>query len=358
MPPTLPPPSEDEGYNSSSDSDFDALSPSSGDESDASTGAVATNGKWKKRTPDANGDLEMGSGDEGIIAQGRKNKRKKGKGNGKAQAKDAALENEEEEDVDQEVAVGIRVKLRSGRGGDEAAKTKIATSTSAVTIDIDSVWERMNDPQALQQPSTPSSKPSYSSTLSCVPAGKQAFKNLSPSIQTSAPTETITIPHTYIFAGETHTSTRTLPVNSPEALAYLASKKKARAVPQGPALRRPLARKGLLEPNPSALIKGLPSTPRTDLPTSIGGNGTKALAAGNKVSGREGGIREVKDVKLNTVEKSKLDWEQEVERQGLREELTKAEKSGTSYLGRMEFLGRTQEAREEEGRRWRMAGKT
>ena len=56
---------------------------------------------------------------------------------------------------------------------------------------------------------------------------------------------------------------------------------------------------------------------------------------------------------LNTVEKSKMDWEAEVERQGMREELEKAEKSGGSYLGRMEFLGRVEGKGEDEARRAR-----
>ena len=45
-----------------------------------------------------------------------------------------------------------------------------------------------------------------------------------------------------------------------------------------------------------------------------------------------------------------MDWEAEVERQGMREELEKAEKSGGSYLGRMEFLGRVEGGRGEEAR--------
>ena len=210
----------------------------------------------------------------------------------------------------------------------------------------------MNNPQAPRKP------PSDNTSQQGIASERPALKELSPSLQTSAPTKTITIPHKYTFAGETHTSTKTVPANSPEALAYLASKTRAPNVIQGPALRRPLARRGLLEPNPSGFINGIASKPRADLPTSIGGNGAKSLSVENKVSGWEGGMRRKKDVKLNTVEKSKLDWQQEVERQGLREELEKAEKSGTSYLGRMEFLGRAEDAREEEGRKWRMTGKT
>jgi len=176
--------------------------------------------------------------------------------------------------------------------------------------------------------------------------------------QTKPGTETITIPHTYIFAGETHTSTKIVPNSSPEAAAYLASKDKKSIESTGPTLRRPQARKGLIDPNPTASIKGRPAAVRADLPTSMGGNGARALSTTAKASQWGVNAQGEKAKKLNTVEKSKLDWQQEVERQGLREELEKAEKSGSSYLGRREFLDRVEGGLEEEARRIRMAGKT
>ena len=65
-----------------------------------------------------------------------------------------------------------------------------------------------------------------------------------------------------------------------------------------------------------------------------------------------------KDPKLNTVEKSKLDWQAEVERKGLREELEKAGKSGTDYLSRRDFLDRVETGRDERERVERLKGKT
>lgn len=144
-----------------------------------------------------------------------------------------------------------------------------------------------------------------------------------------------------------------VPESSPEAQAYLASKDKQSATTTGPPLRRPLARKGLFEPNPSLLIKGREVPPRADLPTSIGGKGIRHFDANKKTSQWEVG-KDKKAKKLNTVEKSKLDWEAEVERQGMREELEKAEKSGTSYLGRKEFLDRVEGKGEEEARQFRL----
>ena len=60
--------------------------------------------------------------------------------------------------------------------------------------------------------------------------------------------------------------------------------------------------------------------------------------------------------KLNTVEKSKLDWEAEVQRLGIREELEKAGKSAGNYLARREFLDRVEMAGEERARGARLAG--
>lgn len=219
---------------------------------------------------------------------------------------------------------------------------------------MESVWARLNNPQA-SRPSIETQKPpdTITNAENIPPSSDTVPKDtLAQSLQVSSPEPTITIPHTYTFAGQTHTSTKIVPASSKEAQAYLALKDRDSTATAGPALRRPLARKGLLDPNPQCLIKGVARPPRSDLPTSIGGQGTKHLNAATKAKVWELGKK--KDVKLNTVEKSKLDWEAEVERQGLREELEKAEKSGGSYLGRMEFLGRGDQLREEEAKKARL----
>jgi len=110
MPPAPPPPDE-EDYDSAADSNFDAsLSPSSGDESDASDVAGAAKKPAGTTRNDEDGDVQMESGDEGIVAQGRKKRRKKAKN------KDGEA-HEGFEDDDHDGGVGIRVRLRSGRGG-------------------------------------------------------------------------------------------------------------------------------------------------------------------------------------------------------------------------------------------------
>ncbi|MCJ1280107.1 swr complex subunit [Puttea exsequens] len=356
-----PPPPDESDYDSAADSDFDAsLSPSSGNESITNDDNTITKGtKIKKRKIDADGDLKMGSGDEGIVAQARKRKRKKAKAKAKAKGERGDVEGNDSENSD--AAVGVRVKLRSGRGG-ETAKTKAPPKTTGATIDIDSVWARLNSPLAVHPltvpPPPPEKPPSDTENIPPPPSPTAPYP--------PPPAEpTITVPHTYRFAGEIHTSTKTVPMSSPVAQAHLAATKSARAqsttaTVSGLPLRRPLARKNLLDPNPALLIKGRPAQPRTDLPPSIGGKGApgRMLDGRSVVNGSGGevgtGKGEEKMKQLNTVDKSKLDWEAEVERRGLREELERAGKSGENYLERMEFLGRADRRAEEEMRAWRM----
>ena len=210
---------------------------------------------------------------------------------------------------------------------------KAATTSATATADIDSLWTRMNAPPSILDPPPPQS-------LS-IDKENEDPKIISPFKAAPAPTqeESITIPHTYSFAGQSHTTQRTVPISSPEAQAYLSSLQK-------PKNSRPLARKNLLEPNPTRLINGVPSSIRTDLPPSIGGSLPKGKGLDKKI----------KDPKINTVEKSKMDWEAEVERTGIREELAQAGKSSKDYLGRKEFLDRVDAGRDERERVERLKG--
>ena len=115
MPPALTPQDEDEAYDSAADSDFaGSLSASSGEQESGEDERKKAGAKSQKGRPDADGDLEMGSGDEGVIAQGRKRKKKK---KGKGKQKGEVTEPHEDDENDGITADGIRVRLRSGRGG-------------------------------------------------------------------------------------------------------------------------------------------------------------------------------------------------------------------------------------------------
>ena len=133
--------------------------------------------------------------------------------------------------------------------------------------------------------------------------------------------ETITIKRSYVFAGENITEEKVVPKSSAEARLYLESQATGSnsATLQGtkPPLRRPKKRPSIFEPNPEGIVKGLPS-------------GTS------------------KGPKLNTIEKSKLDWASHVDKEGLKDELDMAGKAKGGYMDRMDFLGRSEAKREEE----------
>lgn len=140
--------------------------------------------------------------------------------------------------------------------------------------------------------------------------------------------EMISIKRTYVFAGETITEEKVVPKSSAEAHLHLQSQStppKPTTTPSGKPLRRPLKRRSRFDPPPeSETTKTAGSLPPSGL--------------GSKDKGR----------KLNTVEKSKMDWAGYVDKTGIKEELTVAEKAKDGYLGKMDFLGRVDAKRNDE----------
>lgn len=130
----------------------------------------------------------------------------------------------------------------------------------------------------------------------------------------------ILIKRTYEFAGETITEEKQVNKSSAEARLYQAAvAAQENATTSTPLkknpLRRPKKRTSMFEPPPddSAL-----STPGAK------GKGTK----------------------LNTIEKSKLDWAGYVDKEGIKDELEGAEKAKDGYLGKMDFLDKMSAKRE------------
>ena len=156
----------------------------------------------------------------------------------------------------------------------------------------------------------------------------------------------ITIRRTYNFAGTTTTEEKFVPRESAEARLYLSSHAPPKPPtttkdPSKPTLRRPLKRPSRFDapaPYPNDLLKATAAI--------------KAPLAATQKSIAE--LKLERGQKLNTVEKSKLDWAGYVDKEKLKDELDKAEKAKGGYLERMDFLGRSEMAREEglrEGRR-------
>lgn len=157
---------------------------------------------------------------------------------------------------------------------------------------------------------------------------------------TSPPDDMISIKRTYNFAGITTVEEKLVPKDSAEARHYLssqASAPKPDPSPNDPAtsnLRRPLKR-------PSRFDSPIPTT--NDLLKT-----TAAIKA--PVAAQTKSLAELKlerGQKLNTVEKSKLDWAGYVDKEKLKDELDKAEKAKGGYLDRMDFLGRSEAARDQ-----------
>ncbi|KAL8767227.1 MAG: hypothetical protein Q9209_006232 [Squamulea sp. 1 TL-2023] len=318
MPPVVPVPGTgDDDYDSAADSDFGgSLSPSSGDDSSASETEEAKNTKTKGRKKRSIED----SGDEGVVKEGKKKRRRKDKSAPK-----------EEEGLD-ESAIGMRVRERKlGRAADQEKKP--SPNLEGATVDVDALWARLNTAAPPTKPASPpptndsgkgEQRHSNDDLAHKEPppshlVGQDNEKGLITSLQPPAE-DTITIKRTYVFAGETITEEKIVPKSSAEARLYLQSQAGSKSPISpvgGKPLRRPKKRPSMFEPNPEGIVKGLAPT----------------LSKGPK---------------LNVVEKSKLDWASHVDKEGLKDELDVAEKAKDGYMGRMDFLGRSEAKREED----------
>ncbi|KAL5354530.1 swr complex subunit [Pseudogymnoascus australis] len=335
---------EDENYASSEDEDFvpddapAAVASASESESEAEgegegeEPAVAKKGKpgavkrKRGKQPVAGEDAEdigfENSGDEAIIGKGlKKQRRRRRRGE------------EEEED---EGGEGGFVKTRRMAAAAEEERAPLADTKNA-TVDVDALWASMM--------SGPTKQPAEHSPLTSTDG--QALDTVGPVSKTAAaaasalttlpgPTgdDTVTIQRTYNFAGKVHTETKVVPRDSAEARLYLASNPTtATDAPTSTSPpRRPtkLARRSMFEP----VIDLGP--PRSDLKLGVGMIRERLVAQ-----------QEEKGKKLNTVEKSKMDWAGFVDKEGIREELEVAEKGKGSYLHRKDFLERVEGKREE-----------
>ncbi len=164
------------------------------------------------------------------------------------------------------------------------------------------------------------------------------------------------IKRTYTFAGKIHSEEKLVPRGSAEAQLYLSTlakekekdKEKKVSTPEEGAAPTPFtkpkrqlkkARRSIFEPIPP---EGLPQ--RTDLHF-----GERKEESGVQLVGKatDGGK------KLNTVEKSAMDWAGFVDKEGIKDELVLAGKSKGAYKSRQEFLARVERKKVEDDRRAR-----
>ncbi|KAL4956013.1 bucentaur or craniofacial development-domain-containing protein [Aspergillus filifer] len=163
--------------------------------------------------------------------------------------------------------------------------------------------------------------------------------------------EMVKIKRTYKFAGEIITEEKVVPRDSAEAKLFLSGGGDGEVVPATEdeianneiqdhviRLRRPLRKISRFDPNPTGSIKK--SWEKQPLATEAGQE-ENANARGPKI---------------NTVEKSRLDWAAYVDRAGISDELRVHSKAKEGFLGRMDFLDRVDAKKEEERRNARLKG--
>ncbi|EFR04218.1 SWR1-complex protein 5 [Nannizzia gypsea CBS 118893] len=357
-------PHEDpQAYNSEEDSDFDeqaaaqdAVESASEDEGERED--VDGERPRKKRRlsleltgPDAGSDEEFAepeleSGDEAMIrhAKEKKENRRRQKAGGSGAANGTAGSDSDDIDIDDDDEGGEGGFVRTRRMRMQVQEEKKALAkTDGATIDVDSIWQQMNQPQA--QTAADETKSSDADT------GATKAQTASSKLPQE---EMITIRRTYKFAGEMITEEKVVSKDSAEAKLYLstlnaAKKKKAKGT-EGEAdtetdidskadsagetkrpLRRPLRRFSRFDPNPPDAIK-------------------KSWEKHAAVEAPGEAENTAKGPKLNTVMKSKLDWAAYVDREGIKDDLDVHSKAKEGYMDRMDFLGRV-DAKREEGRR-------
>ncbi|KAK4202709.1 bucentaur or craniofacial development-domain-containing protein [Triangularia verruculosa] len=323
-PPELNPLEEE--YVSEEDSDFapeDDNAPAaeessaSGDEDENAT-AKPTAKRKRPAGDDAAEDAGFeNSGDEAIISKGLKKKKRK----------------QTKEDAEDEGGEGGLIKTRAQRAVEKAEK-RAAVSSGPITIDVDALWAQMTSEAAAPQPPPPSQEEKQQE--------KEAEK---PAEETVAEKDLIKIKRTYNFAGKVHTEEKLVHRDSAEAKLYLAEQagKEDNNDSEEPARKLKKAFRSAFEPV-------MPIDPATGQRRS-----DLNLGVASRLKARE--LAAAKAKKLNTVEKSRMDWAGFVDKEGIKDELELAGKSKDSYAARQDFLARSEALREEEARRARMAGK-
>lgn len=220
---------------------------------------------------------------------------------------------------------------------------KPLTDTSGSTVDVDAMWANMNmNTSSVAKNARISIQEGFDSRVDEKPSkedrnGQDDHSNPSKdqdstTTNTAAPTsisdeEMIIIKRTYDFAGETISEEKRVPKHSAEARLHLESLQQA--VDQSTSSSQPSSKPV------TALRRPKKRTSMFETSSNVNSNG-----------GKVGSSNATK--KLNTVEKSKLDWAGFVDKEGISDELDEHSRAKEGYLGRMDFLDRMQAKREDE----------
>ncbi|KNG82198.1 SWR1-complex protein 5 [Aspergillus nomiae NRRL 13137] len=334
---------EDEQYDSADDEDFqvdaarddDGLTGSDSDEE--ATEPAAKKRKTGKKAPEQE-DNGLDSGDEVTIQKAKAKKAKKQKGK------------DDEDDVDfddDEGGPGGFVRTRAMKMRTQEERKPLAKIDGA-TVDVDALWEKMNAPDT-----TPGLPPLQAEKQNDTPVEENKDAEMrdgeTPVTEEKRQAsqyseEMVKIKRTYKFAGEWITEEKIVPKDSAEAKLYMANEKEVETVTaaenaagskEAIKIRRPLRKVSRFDPNPTGSIKK---------------SWEKQPVA--ETTGEEN----ARGPKINTVEKSRLDWAAYVDQAGIKDELRTHSKAKEGFLGRMDFLDRVGAKQEEERRNARLKG--
>ncbi|KAE8366293.1 bucentaur or craniofacial development-domain-containing protein [Aspergillus caelatus] len=339
---------EDEQYDSADDEDFQVEAAQEDDDltgSDSDDEPIEPATKKRKAGNKAlkQEDNNLDSGDEATIQKAKSKKAKKQKG------KDEDGDDEDDVGVDfddEEGGPGGFVRTRAMKMRTQEERKPLAKIDGA-TVDVDALWEKMNapdttlgpNPEQTEQKNDPSVEENKDTEMrdgeSPVTEEKRQASQYSE--------EMVKIKRTYKFAGEWITEEKVVPKDSAEAKLYMANEKDVETVTatenaavskETIKIRRPLRKVSRFDPNPTGSIK----------------------KSWDKQPIAETTQENARGPKINTVEKSRLDWAAYVDQAGIKDELKTHSKAKEGFLGRMDFLDRVGAKQEEERRNMRLKG--
>ena len=208
-------------------------------------------------------------------------------------------------------------------------------------MDVDAIWAQMLAGTSTTSPQAATANVTDEAGPETDDAQPASTGDVSSTVQASSNADDsnmIRIKRTYNFAGRVHTEEKLVARDSAEAKLFLASQDQngdTDALPTKRTTKK--AFRSAFEP----MTDPLPQ--RADL--NLG------MAARMKAG------REAQAKKLNTVEKSRMDWAGYVDKEGIKDELELAGKSKESYSARQDFLARSEARIEGEARRVRLGGR-
>ncbi|KAE8163841.1 bucentaur or craniofacial development-domain-containing protein [Aspergillus tamarii] len=339
---------EDEQYDSADDEDFQVDAAQDDDDltgSDSDDEPIEPATKKRKagnKAPEQE-DNNLDSGDEATIQKAKAKKAMKQKG------KDEDGDEEDDVDVDfedEEGGPGGFVRTRAMKMRTQEERKPLAKIDGA-TVDVDALWEKMNAPdttlglipsQTEQRNDTPVEENKVTEMRDGETPVTEERRQASQYSE-----EMVKIKRTYKFAGEWITEEKVVPKDSAEAKLYMANEKDVETVTAADnaadpketiKIRRPLRKVSRFDPNPTGSIKK--SWEKQPIAETTQDN--------------------ARGPKINTVEKSRLDWAAYVDQAGIKDELKTHSKAKEGFLGRMDFLDRVGAKQEEERRNMRLKG--